>query len=203
RPPTFPRGGLRRLPGLSPPVSWSAAESLLACAQHAAVLQGHRKDARRSADSPGRAAQREGYRLWRHRQRRLQAQAAEDRERIAGLGLQHDLAAGLDLAVEAGRQRVGVLAARGADNEVVEAAVGLEALGLELLGKLASRLPRRTFDAHFPRREAAIELLLFPRFARRLVVPAILLVDPVPDATRSRLDAVRVPLGLDESVCLL
>src|SRR4029077_3022712 len=140
------------LPGLSPPVSWSAAESLLAYAQHVAVLQGHRKDARRSADSPGRAPQTEGYRLRRHRQRLLQTEAPENREGIAGFRFQHYLAAGLDLAVEAGREHVRVLSRSGAHNEVVVPPLGLIALALELLRELPRCLSGRTFDAHLPRR---------------------------------------------------
>src|SRR5215468_2376792 len=133
-------------------------------------------------------------------QRGLQTQAAEDGERVPGLGLQDDLSAGLDLAVEAGRKRVRVLAGGSADDEVVEAPLGLVALGLESAGKLVGLFARRTLDAHLPRCIAALELLLFPRLARRLIVPAVLLVEPVLDLTRPRFDAVRAKLRLHDCV---
>ena len=90
-----------------------------------------------------------------------------------------------------------------ADDEVLGAPLGLVALGLELLGELARRLGRSALDAHLPRGEAAVELLLLPRLAGRLVVPAVFLVDPVLDPARARLDAVLAELGLDDRVRLL
>src|SRR5436305_11210531 len=121
----------------------------------------------------------------------LLAQAAEDGERIGGLDLVDELTAGLDLTVQARGQGVGVLAARCADDEVVEPLLGLVALGLEPRRELACLLTRGALHAHLPRRESAPELFLFPRLAGWLVAPAVLLVDPVLDATRPRLDAVR------------
>src|SRR5215471_14096191 len=66
----------------------------------------------------------------------LKAEAAEDGERIAGFGFQNHFSACLDLAVEPGCECVGVLPARGADDQVAEPALGLVPLGLELLRKL-------------------------------------------------------------------
>ena len=102
--------------------------------------------------------------------------------------------------MEAGRQRVRVLTARGADDEVLEASLGLVALGFEPLGEVVRLLAGGTFDAHLPRSEAAVELFLLPRLARGLGVPAVLLVDPVLDAARPRVDAVLAELGLDHRV---
>src|SRR6476646_195399 len=133
----------------------------------------------------------------------LAAQAAEDGERIARLDLIDELAARLDLAVQAGCQGVGILAARGADDEVVEAPLGHVTLGLELIRKLTGLLARSALDAHLPRGEATLELFLLPRLARRLVVPAVLLVEPMLDPARSRLHAVLAQLRLDERVSLL
>src|SRR5579884_3134730 len=64
----------------------------------------------------------------------LEAEAAEDGEGVCLLDLVDELAAGLHLAVEAARERVGVLAARGADHEIPEAALGPVALLPEPLG---------------------------------------------------------------------
>ena len=119
------------------------------------------------------------------------------------LDLVDELAARLDLAVDALGQRVCVLAARGSDDEVLGAPLGLVALGLELVGELARRLVRSALDAHLPRGEAAVELFLLPGLAGRLVVPAVLLVEPVLDPARARLDPVLAEHGLDDRVRLL
>src|ERR1700751_545270 len=189
RPPTLRRGGLRRLSGPTPPVSWSAAEWLLAYAQHVAVLLVQREDARRSADSPVRAAPRKNTRLL--------GETAENRERALRSRFPDDLAARLDLAVEALRQLVRVLAGRGADDEIAEAPLRLVALGFELLRELVGLLAGRALDPPLPRGKAAVELFLLPGLHRRLVVPAVLRVDPVLDPARLRLDAVRAQLRLD------
>jgi len=114
--------------------------------------------------------------------------------------LPDDLAARLDLAVEALREGVGIFSRSGADDEVAEAALRLVALGFELLRELASLLAGRALDPHLPRCKAAVELFLFPGLARRLVVPPILFVDPVLDPARLRLDAVLAQLRLDDRV---
>src|SRR5262249_19548033 len=83
---------------------------------------------------------------------------------------------------------------------VLEAALGLVALGLELIGELVRLLAGRALDPHLPRSVAAVELLLLPGLALRLVVPAVLLVEPVLDPALARLDAVRAQLRLDDRV---
>ena len=79
----------------------------------------------------------------------------------------------------------------------------LVALRLELRRELLGFLARAALDAHLPRREALVELLLLPRLGRRFVVPALLGVEPVLDLARLRLDAVRAQLGLDDGLRLL
>src|SRR5207342_3731498 len=100
-------------------------------------------------------------------------------------------------------ESVCVFAGRGADDQVLGAPLRLVALGLERFGERVRLLAGRTLDAHLPGSETAVELLLLPRLARRLVVPAILLVEPVLDLARLRLDAVRAKLGLDHEQSLL
>ena len=63
------------------------------------------------------------------------AQAAEDGEGIARDGLPDELAARLDLAVDAGCERLGVLLRGGADDQVLPAALDGVALVLELVGE--------------------------------------------------------------------
>src|SRR5439155_11418638 len=55
-------------------------------------------------------------------------------------------------------------------------------------------------DTHLPRGEAALELFLLPRLARRLVVPAILLVEPVLDPARARREALLAELDFHDVV---
>jgi hypothetical protein len=105
--------------------------------------------------------------------------------------------------VEARCQCVRVFAAGGTDDEVLEAAFGPVALSLEAVGELSCLLAGLTLDANLPRREPAVELFLLPRPARRLVVPAVLLVEPVLDPARPRLDAVLAELRLDDFQRLL
>src|SRR5437868_3441015 len=133
----------------------------------------------------------------------LATEPAEDGEGVGAARLVDQLAAGLDLAVEPGGQRVRVLAGRSADDEVLETAFGLVPLRLETVGEIPRLLPRRAFDAHLPRRKAAFELFFLPRLARRLVVPPILLVEPVLDPARPCLDPALGELGLDHLVGLL
>src|SRR5437588_5158633 len=133
----------------------------------------------------------------------LAAEPAEDGEGIGAARLVDQLAAGLDLAVEAGGQRVRVLAGRSADDQVLETAFGLVPLRLETVGESPRLLPRRAFDAHLPRRKTAFELFLLPRLARRLVVPPILLVEPVLDPARPCLHPALGKLGLDHLVGVL
>jgi hypothetical protein len=115
------------------------------------------------------------------------SQAAEDCQGIARDGLPDDLAARLDFAVDARRERLGVPLRRGADDEVPPAALDGVPLSLEFLRELLRRVVRGEGDPDLPRREAAVELLLFPGLALRLVFPALLGVEPALDPARLRL----------------
>src|SRR5262249_29710972 len=132
-------------------------------------------------------------------------QASKDPEKEALLrqSFVDELATRLDLAVKSGSKRVGVLFACRADDEVPEASLGLVPLGREPLGELARLLPRGTFDTHLPRRVAVLELFLLPRLTRWLVIPAVLLVEPVLDLAGARLDAAFAQLRIDDGVRLL
>src|SRR5476651_1761146 len=66
----------------------------------------------------------------------LRAEAAEDREGVAGDGLPDDLAAGLDLAVDASGERVGVLLRRRARDQVSPAPLDRVPLLFERVGQL-------------------------------------------------------------------
>src|SRR5439155_4776779 len=68
--------------------------------------------------------------------------------------------------------------------------------------ELARLLLRSALHAHLPRGEAAVELLLLPGLAGRLVVPAVLLVEPVLDPARARLDSVLAEHRLHDRVSL-
>src|SRR5207248_7674744 len=114
------------------------------------------------SDFPLASGATEEYPLPGNRQRPLQADSAKNRKRIGGTRLPDELAAALDLAVKAGCQGVCGLAVRGAYDEVVEAALGLVALGLEAFGQVARLLPGRAFDAHLPRGGAGVQLLRLP-----------------------------------------
>src|SRR5581483_12124885 len=94
---------------------------------------------------------------------------------------------------------VGVLTGGAAHDQVAPLADGLVALGLELLRELAGRMPGAAVDPDLPRRVAVVELLLLPRLARRLVVPALLVLEPVLDAVPVADDRGRV-LRLGERV---
>src|SRR5579859_2014335 len=132
----------------------------------------------------------------------LGAEAAEDGERIRRLDRTDDLSARTDFAVQASRKRVGVVAARGADDEVLEAPLRLVALGAEGLRELPRLLSGGALHPHLPRGEATTELFRFPRLAG-LVVPAVLVVEPVLDLAGARLGAVRAKLRFDDPEGLL
>jgi hypothetical protein len=109
------------------------------------------------------------------------AHAAENGEGVAGHGLPDELAAGLDRAVQTGRQGLRVGLRSGADDQVAPLPDRLVALALELLGELAGLAARPGVDPNLPRRVALVELLLLPGLGRRLVVPALLLLEPALD----------------------
>src|SRR5438270_13800333 len=80
------------------------------------------------------------------------AEAAEDREGVLGSRFPDELAARLDLTVQARRERVGVLLRGRADDEVVEASHGVVSLDLELLRQGLRLLAGRAVDPDRPRR---------------------------------------------------
>src|SRR5581483_2073893 len=82
----------------------------------------------------------------------------------------------------------------------LEAAEGVVALRLELLRERVRLGAGRKGDADLPRRGAPIELLLFPRLRLRLVVPALLCLEPVLDPARLGLAAEAAKLGIDHGV---
>src|SRR5207248_125726 len=90
------------------------------------------------------------------------AEAAEDGERVAGHGLPDELAARLDLAVEAGRELVRLRLRAGPDQHELPAPLDAVALALEAVGEVARLAVRRKLDAHLPRCEAALDGLLLP-----------------------------------------
>lgn len=107
--------------------------------------------------------------------------------------------------MQPGRERLRVLPRRRADDQEAPLAHGLVALGLELLGELAGRAARAAVDAYLPRRVAVVERLLLPRLGRRLVVPALLLLEPPLDAmvaADDRRGTLRLGerVGVDEDV---
>src|SRR6266511_1540785 len=119
----------------------------------------------------------------------LAAQASENRERILGYRLPNQLAAGLDVAVDALRQLFRLFAARSARDHVAEVAHDAVSLRLEPLGQLVGGLERVALHAHFPGRVAVREHLLLDVGPGRFVVPPILLVQPVLDRDRPRPEA--------------
>src|SRR3954451_23539621 len=145
-------------------VGSAASSELVGCGIASCICAARFGAARPSRDAcsalkfPWRAAQGEAYPALPVRQRGLLTQAAEDGERVGGLDFVDELTAGLDLAVQARGQGVGVLAARCTDDEVLGASLGLVALGLEPFRELAGLLPRPALDPHFPGCESALEL---------------------------------------------
>src|SRR5438105_5086253 len=125
------------------------------------------------------------------------AHAAEHRERIAGNRFPDELAAGLGPAVQPRGERVRVFLRRCTDDDVAEAANNGVALSLERVGELAGLVVRTEPDPDLPRRVAAVELLLFPGLAGRLVVPALLVLQPMLDPRRARCAAEAPQLRLD------
>src|SRR5947209_16364630 len=81
----------------------------------------------------------------------LEAEAAENGEGVGRLDLPDEVAAGLYFAVDARGEGLGVLLARRADDQVVEAALGPVALLLETIRQLGRVLVRAAFHAHLPR----------------------------------------------------
>src|SRR5579862_4431116 len=155
---------------------------------------------RRSTSPLGEPRFRKAYPECRERQPESGSEAAEDGEGIRGSRLPGDLAAPLHLAVQAPGQGLGVLLGGRAHDQVLEAAEGVVALRLELLRERVRLGAGRKGDADLPRRGAPIELLLFPRLRLRLVVPALLCLEPVLDPARLGLAAEAAKLSIDHGV---
>src|SRR5438067_2434529 len=126
------------------------------------------------------------------------ADAAEDHERILRHRLPDELRARLDLAVEAGGELLGLLAGRGARDDVAEPARDAVALGIELGRELRGLVARPALDVHLPGRTAFREQLLLGRGSGRLVVPPLLFVEPMLDRPDVGLEPFGRELGLDD-----
>ena len=104
---------------------------------------------------------------------------------------------------EALRERVGILARRGTDDQVRPLADGLVSLALERLLQLNRLVARATLDPNLPRGVALLGDLFFPGLVRGLVVPALLVCEPVLDAARRGDDGVMLELGEDHGMGVL
>ena len=86
--------------------------------------------------------------------RRCGSASAEEGERAHDVRvdrfLPDDRAAGFDLAVQPGRERIGILAGVGSDDQVLPVADRAVALGLELRGELDRLVARAARDAYLP-----------------------------------------------------
>src|ERR687888_986743 len=117
--------------------------------------------------------------------------------------LPDDLAAELDLALQAPGQIASLLFGSGPHDQVAPAANDVVALGLESVGKLPGLSMGLPLDPHLPRRVAAVELLFLPGLLPRLAGPALLAVHPALDCGGARLDPFVGELGLDDPARLL
>src|SRR5581483_583435 len=178
RPPTLLRGMRRRRADRSPPRRTWSAGWLLAYAQHPSVLPDLPKVAR-STSPLGEPRSTKHTRRAGGVKRKLCAEAAEDGERVFGQRLPHHFAAGFHAAVEALREPLGILLRGRPDDQVLGLAHGPVPLVLELPGERLRGVARAASHADLPRCVAVLDLLLFPRLALRLVVPAVLVVEPV------------------------
>src|SRR2546425_7684121 len=107
------------------------------------------------------------------------SESAEDGERVAGGRLPDELPAGLDLTVELAGELLGGLPGRRPGDHVRPAADDAVAVGLEAERELLGLGVRPAGDADLPRRVAVLCGLLLDRLGRRLVVPAVLRLEPV------------------------
>src|SRR5205085_6259467 len=101
------------------------------------------------------------------------------------------------------RELVGLLLGRGTDEEVAKPTYDAVALALEPVGELRRHVVGVELDAHLPGRDPFLEQLLLRRGLARLVVPALLVVEPVLDLADGCLDALRGDLALDDRAGLL
>src|SRR5205085_6238397 len=99
----------------------------------------------------------------------LAPETAENRERVARLDLVDELAARLNLPVDATGELDGFVAVLGPGDHVRERPRDAVALLAELLGELVRLVEVLALDPHLPRRIAAAEEVLFDIRLRRLV----------------------------------
>src|SRR6266536_283420 len=131
------------------------------------------------------------------------AEPAEDRKRVLWRYLPDELAAGLDLAVDAPGELPGLLLGSRAGDHIAEAANDLVALALELVGELLRGPVRVSLGPDLPGRVPVLHFFLLPRLLRRLARPALLLLEPVLDGRDLGLDPLLRELGLDDGPRLL
>src|SRR6478672_1117421 len=129
----------------------------------------------------------------------VSAEGAEDRERIVRQRLVNELTTGFRHAVEALCQLLGLLLRGGADDHITVSANNAQSLGLELFRELFGLLGRAGVDADLPGGEAVLEHFMLRLVALRLlVVPSVLVREPVLDLAHSAFDVVLAQLGLDD-----
>ena len=100
------------------------------------------------------------------------------------------------------RERFGLLARAGADDEIRPAPHDLVAVRLQLVGEVVGLLVRVALDAHLPGREAAGDELLLDVRQVGLRVPAVIVVEPVLEDDLAGVDAGLLELGVDERASL-
>src|SRR5262249_43563244 len=106
-------------------------------------------------------------------------EATEDSEGVLRRRLPGELPARLDLAVQAPGQLLGLLAGRGAGDHVGPAPNDPVAVGLEPQRELLRLAVGAARDPHLPGRVAVLDRLLLDRLGGRLVVPALLRLEPM------------------------
>ena len=105
--------------------------------------------------------------------------------------------------MDAGREGLRILAGVQSDDQVLPAPLDGEPFLLEPVREGACIVVRWQRHADLPGRKAALDRFLLPGLGRRLVVPAVLFVEPVLDRARHRGDVVVAELGLDDRTRLL
>src|SRR5439155_27057241 len=125
------------------------------------------------------------------------SESAEDGEGVAGSGLPDELPSRLDLTVELAGELLGGLAGRRPGDHVRPAADDAVAVGLEAKCELLRLGVRPAGDADLPRCVAVPGGLLLDRLGRRLVVPAVLRLEPVLAPDELWVEVELRELGLD------
>src|SRR5204863_865383 len=128
-------------------------------------------------------------------------EAAKYRKRVLRQSFVDELAARFGLAVQPSCQ-LATRALRGsADEDVGVPADNAVAFGGQLVRERLRLVWRVGLEPHFPRREALREdILLGLEFLRRLVVPPVLVREPVLDSADACLGAELTELGLNDGV---